>query len=1518
MLSKENIQEIYPLSPAQESMLFHSLLDPDSPVYFNQISYTIKGELRLEYVRKSLQQLFDRHAILRTVFVYRTTERPFQVVLKKRSIECQFEILTGIENKDEYVNEFKKKDRAKTFDLSTDILMRVHILQLEEQLFEFIWSYHHILMDGWSTRLLFDEYDQLYKGDLNNRKVMLPEVHPFKSYIAWLGNREKERAALFWSTYLSGSSAKSSILPSSKIVLPQAGYRGNSYLDKLNIDLPDRLRQFSSVHGVTSNTILQTIWGILLSKYTRQMDVVFGSVVSGRPPELKGSSTMIGLFINTIPVRVSYDETTLFSQLARSVQQNSIDAIPHHYYPLAEIQSASPERQLFNTIFVFENYPKPAHSSASVTLDATYLISNTESFTQTNFPLNMVITPSESFQIAILYDENLFGPGFIHDLFRSFQEMIQQVLYDPDIPVTRISLASVEDQTLFLSRHYDTASFYPADKPIQALFEEQVSRTSRAQALFSGAVRLSYGELNDKANIIAHYLRARLDIAPDDKIGIMADRSALTIIGILAILKAGAAYVPIDPGAPEERTLFMAEEAALKALLSSKEIATGTNSHFGKPVIRLDDESLFQGMPSSNPPILNGSRDLAYVMYTSGTSGKPKGVMIEHRSVIRLVFNTNYIRITAEDALLQTGSLCFDAATFEIWGMLLHGGLLHLLPFEQLLQADEMKKELSGHHISLMWLTSSWFNQLVDSGLEMFGHLHTLIIGGEKLSVPHVNKVIVTHPGLTLINGYGPTENTTFSTCFKISGPCYDSIPIGHPISNSTAYIVDDKLRPLPIGAIGEIALGGHGLARGYIDNPELNAQNFVEHPFGKNEKLYLTGDLAKWLEDGNIEFLGRKDNQFKFRGFRIEPEEIEKMLGRHPAIRDVSVKLMQGNTREESRLVVFFTAGETMSGEDLKKFLQVSLPEYMIPSHFQQLDKLPLNANGKIDQVALANLVQVGETAIPYSPPVTFMQKILVNVWEKVLDKHPIGIHDNFFGLGGHSLKATRIISRLYQDFNLKVQMKDLFAAPSIELLAEIIPLTGAEVPSRINKTKEDLLYPLSPSQKRLWLLDQLEKEQVAYNITRSYILTGNLNSMALKEAFDTLVRRHEILRTVFVVVDGVPMQKVLPRELSGFEFRYSDHTGHIGEMALISRIAEEETNHIFHLEKGPLFRVRLEQLERDRFLFIMSMHHIISDGWSLKVILDEIDKLYEAFHKKQPDPLKELNIQYKDYTVWYNRLLEGDNMNSSRQYWLRKLEQPLPPSAMPTDHRRPHLKRYNGSSVSYSLDPSCIKKLAGIAHAGKATPYMILVAAIKSLLYQYSGHTDIIIGSPVAGRDHKSLETQIGFYVNTLAVRTRFDENESFVSLLQKVRKTILEAFEHQHYPFEQLIQDLNIPRDTSRSPLFDIMVNFLNLDIQTPSAGAISALGDLLVEEIAVDGKGAQFDLSFDFNQEGEGLYCRIEYNTDLFKKTTIDILKERLIRLIHSIAENPNCLIRDLDASIPTSNPFSHLKPTFDFE
>jgi tyrocidine synthetase-3 len=1504
-LNKKNIEDVYGLTPMQEGMLFHYLMEPESDHYFEQLCLGVRGRLEPDAFKRAWNEVIRANEVLRSLFRWEKVDKPVQVVLKEHSLHFNDHDLSvyGSEERVRRLEHIRGLDRNEKFDLQA-VPFRVTLCKCGEEDYEIIISSHHILYDGWSSGIILKEFFETYNRVLEGRSFARPEKNRFKEYVRWLQQQNGRDREHFWGDYLKGvdSLVELAVKKNRAGAKPEA--TPGKYDIRFDAAFKARLEQFVKQRKVTLAALIYSAWGLLLQRYNNSEDVIFGVTVSGRSAPLKGIDDMAGLFINTLPQRVRSPGDQTLARLLDNVHGGLQARAPYEGTALVDIKSFGGfenKEEMFDTVVVIENYPLEFASFSRHKNPRNQLEVHTFSMSEmTHYDLTLVVSLFDDIQLSFNYLKARFEESTIERLSCHFTLVLTHFLYHPDDRVSQVNLLSEDEKEKILYEINRTERPYPGDKSIARLFEEQSRAAPDRLALVSRDIHLTYGELSRRSDALALALRDK-GVAKETIVTILSDRSPGMIFGVLGILKAGGAYLPLNPDYPDERLRCIIADSGSGILVCTGDSYRENVSIPQTVTIDACQPALLSSYPlkllSSSP----GPADLAYVMYTSGSTGRPKGVMVNHRNVVRLVKNTDYILFKPGERVLQTGVLEFDASTFEIWGALLNGLTLVLADKKDILSSPVLKEIIARNGIATMWMTSPLFNQMLDADSGIFKGLVNLLVGGDVLSVSRINKLRRRFPELNVIDGYGPTENTTFSTAFSIRREFDDTIPIGKPIANSTAYIVDRYYHLLPPGLAGELWVGGDGVARGYLNDPELTALKFVPAdriwlPSNRREpgegllpgkrRLYRTGDLARWRFDGDIEFLGRKDHQVKIRGFRIEMDGIEKQLLTHPYVKEAVVVVTNGN---DKHLCAYWVPEDPAALEDrdeaaghVRHYLNRRLPDYMIPSYFIQLDKFPLNPNGKIDRKALP--APTFQKKKSYSPPRDETEEKLARLWSGVLGMpgvSSVGIDDNFFEDGGHSLKATHLSSRIHKTFDTPVPLEKIFAAPTIRELAGLIKSSGKVRYTSIPIVEERVFYPLSSAQKRLYILQQMDARNVgaSYNITAALQLNGRPDREKIERTFRRLIKRHESFRTSFHMVDGQPMQRV--HDEVPFEI------GPIGPIGPISPLVRP-----FDLALAPLLRVMLMCSPDDEtsWLLIVDMHHIIADGASTAILVKEFMALYRD---ETPEPLK---VRYRDYAVW------RQDRERRREFWLKVFESPAPVIDLPSDYARPLERRFEGEHFNFVIDGDGARGLNTLAGRFNTTLFTVLLAVYNMLMSKLCGQEDIVVGTGIEGREHEDLRQVVGMFVNTLALRNAPGKEKVFSAFLEELRQNTLEAFENGGYPFEDLVEQLDVNRDTSRNPLFDICLQLDNIDIPELE------IPGMTLRPYPFDPGISKFDLTLWAEEKQDWLVFSFEYSTALFQVETIACFS-RYFKEIAAALSQPDAAAKTLEM---LQSPSAHRK------
>ncbi|NVJ07525.1 non-ribosomal peptide synthase/polyketide synthase, partial [Myxococcus sp. AM001] len=1289
-------------------------------------------------------------------------------------------------------------------------------------------------------------------------------------------------------------------LPTDKVRPAVQTYRGDTRGMEWPKGLWEGVKGLAQRENATPFMVLLAAFQVVLSRYARQEDVSVGTAIANRTrAETEG---LIGFFVNTLVLRTKVSPTASFRELLAQVREVTLGAYAHQEVPFERlVEELQPERDLsrsplFQVMLVLQNAPGGAVSLPGLKLEAAESPGKTSKFDVT---LGLGESSAGGLSGALEFNSDLFEAETMERLLGHLRVLLDAAVAEPETRLAELPLMGSEEQQRLVKAWSGTATTYPRDASLSALFEEQVQRTPDAVAVEYEDQRLTYAELNRRANQLAHHLRG-MGVGPEVRVGLCVERSLELVVSVLGILKAGGVYVPLDASYPLERLAWMKQEARVALLVAQEKLADEVAAG-GEWVVCVDTEweTQIALQPESTPVANVGGGNLAYVMFTSGSTGKPKGVGVPHRAVSRLVLGTDFAHFGPEEVWLQLAPISFDASTLEVWGALLHGAKLVVYPAGTP-SLEELGRKLETSGVTSLWLTAALFEQMQARQPKALASVRQLLAGGDALPVSRVKERLAA--GGALINGYGPTENTTFSSTYRMEKPeeVGASVSIGRPVKNTVAYVLDEEMRPVPVGVPGELYVGGDGLAVGYVGRPELTAERFVPSPYGDGERLYRTGDVVRWLGNGTLEFQGRADTQVKVRGYRIELGEVEAALAQHGGVNEAVVVAREDGS-EGKRLVAYVTAqeGARLDAGALRSHMKQRLPEYMVPSVYVVLESLPLTPNGKVDRKALpAPVAMLGTPGPDYVAPRTPTEELIAGIFSQVLDVERVGAKDDFFELGGHSLLATQVVSRIRSTFQTELPLRELFEAPTLSALAERVDhaiRTGASVTAPPLKPRADGSRVLPPSfaQQRLWLLDQMARGSASYNVPAVLRVEGPFHAEVLERSFVELVRRHESLRTTFSARDGKPVQVIAAEPVLAFRRVGLESLTEAARTAEVTRLVEQEAHQPFELERGPLLRVTLLKLSEHEHVLILVMHHIVSDGWSMGVLVRDVTALYEAFSQGRPSPLPELAVQYPDYALWQREWLKGEVLESQLAYWKRQLEGAPPSLELPTDKPRPAAQTFRGGHLDQSWSLPLWERVKALAQREGATPFMVLLAAFQVVLSKYARQEDVCVGSPIAGRTHGETEGLIGFFTNMLVLRTKVSPASSFRELLAQVREVTLGAYAHQDVPFEKLVEELQPERDLSRSPLFQVTLTLQNTPVTEVK------LGDgLRLSGVESEGRTSKFDLSLVMEEVKDGVMAMVNYDSDLFEAGTMDRMLGHLKVLLEAAVAEPEKRLLDL--------------------
>nr|QEO73625.1 condensation domain-containing protein [uncultured bacterium] len=1511
---KDDVEDIYTLSPTQEGILFHALYDPAAAVYLEQINCRLRGELDSACFRAAWQRVVDRHPVLRTLFLWKARDKPLQVVLRKAELPWEEHDWRGLEpaERQARLEGLLREERSRGLDLSRAPLTRTTLIRLDEESHRFIWTFHHLLMDGWSMSLVMREVFSFYEALRRGEELEKEPAPRYRSYISWLRQRDLAVDQAFWRRYLAGLRAPTPL----GIDRPASASPEDDRYDEQSIGLSQAttaaLETVARRNQLAVNTLLQAAWALLLSRYSGEQDVLFGATVAGRPAELPQVDAIVGVFINTLPVRVRVSpEETLIGWL-KGLQARQSELRQYEATPLVQIQGWTDiprDLPLFESLLLFENYPMESELAKA---NRPLRVEDVRFYTKSNYPLTILYWPGKELMLKVSTERRRIEPVAVSRMLSHLETLLTAMTVDLERRVSSLPMLLEPERHQCLNEWGGGPPASLGEGRIQRLFEQWAERSPDSPALLCGQERLTYGELDRRADRLASHLRA-LGVGPEVRVGICLDRTPEMVVGILGILKAGGVWIPMDPAYPRERLALLLQDAGVSVLLSRKSLASGLPPG-GARLLCLDDEGAWSPDPGERPEP-TGAAGAAYMIYTSGSTGRPKGVVVTHGNLLRYVAAmADRLGITEGDVYLHTASFGFSSSVRQLLVPLCHGAAVVLAPREAIEDPPALFELIKAQGVTVIDLVPSYWRScnealarlplrarraLLDNALRL------VVSASEPLmsDVPRFWALGFRH-GARLVNMFGQTETTGIATTQPIpvdGGERVEVVGVGRPIAGARVHLVDAGLRSVPIGIPGEVCIGGIGVARGYHGAPDLTAARFIPDPFAAEpgSRLYRTGDLGRFRWDGTLEFLGRMDQQVKIRGFRVELGEIEGALTGHPGVRQAVVTAREAGPGDR-RLVAYVVAepNADLAADELRGLLAARLPDYMVPSAYVFLESLPLNPNGKIDRAALpepdaARGASAGEgDAAPRTPT----EETVAKIWAQVLKLDTVGIHAHFSRLGGHSLLATQIISRVREAFQVELPLRSLFEAPTVAGMAERIEARlreggHDEAPPLVPVPREER-PPLSFAQQRLWVVDRMEPGNPFYNIPVAVRLTGRLDPDALERSLNEVVRRHEVLRTTFAEHQGQPYQVIVPSlvlELPVIDLR--DKAPEERERRA-KQLATEDVGRPFDLAGGPLVRPTLLHLDEQEWVLILTLHHIVSDAWSMGILVEELTTLYKAFCQGGASPLSELELQYADFAAWQRRWLQGPVLQAQLGYWKRLLQGAQTGLDLPTDHPRPAERSFKGTYRYLDLPEDLSQGLRDLSEQGEATLFMTLLAGFKTLLHRYTGQRDIVVGTPIANRNRAAVEKLIGFFANTLVLRTDLSGDPTFRQLLGRVREMAMEAWSRQDLPFDRLVRELQPDRDLSRNPLFQVM-----FAVENAPAPAFDLPG-LTLSRLDFDIPLTHFDISFHLWEVDRRIRGMLNYSTDLFEAATIDRILRHYATLLRGIVESPDLPISRL--------------------
>lgn len=1495
--SHQSVEDIYPLSPLQEGLLFHGLYS-DSDAYVVQFSLDFIDGLDVDIFKQCWSYLFEQHTILRTSFNSEYFDIPVQCVHKQVEVPVDvidFKNLKG-EQLDDELSVFLEENKSIAFDFSTAPLLRFVIIQLPNNKVKLVLRSHHILWDGWSFSSLMNSFLTCYTAIANGQPIPTIQKDNYGDLVRSIAQKNNVKSASFWKEYLSDVTSPS-FLPFVKEETSRNKLFGNT-TDSLVIekDLAKDIFKFAKKHHLTVNSIIQGVWAYLLSKYSNQETVMFGVTISGRSAAIERIEDRVGLYINTIPLCTQIEqERSLVDWLSDLQTNHTTGREEYGHLALSDIQAFTKiQGWLFDTLIVFENYPIDESTLQSID---TLSIENIDIEEYTNYVLSLLVSETgDDLKIKFIYNDQLLEQQTVIDIQQHIVVLLKSLISRNVERVGELNYIGAEERCQLLGEFNTTSLEYPKEETVLDTFQKQFEARPNNIAVEYNNKSISYKELEEQTNQLASYLMLN-GVEKGSIVPICLERSSDMVIAILAILKTGAAYLPIDPTCPKERFQFILDDVEAQLILSQSSFKTVVaDLDRTLNTIYLDDaKETIDVQPSFDLQTEVEPNDLAYLIYTSGTTGKPKGVMVAHHSLNALLatMENNYPLSTADKLMLKT-NYTFDVSVYELFGWIKPGASLVVLPPELEKDTVEFVAFIEEKEITHIALVPSLFSVMLgylelQLNSELLRNVKYLMLAGEALPLELVNRYRQLKLEGTLANIYGPTEATIYSSHYKFNfeNGDYTSVPIGKPLDNVELYILDDALSLVPVGVIGELFIAGDLLSKGYLNRPELNKQKFLPNPFYQSgdAQMYRTGDLVKWMPDGNIAFVGRKDHQVKIRGYRIELGDIEAKLGEVEGVQQ-GVVLAKGTSDGDKRLVAYVIPEEGFDKETTIVKMKEKLPSYMVPQLYVELETFPLNPSGKIDRKALPEPDDSAFVKSAYVAAETETAKALVTIWQDILDVKKVSLQDNFFALGGHSLLAIRLINNIKATFGQKLNVKDIFVHPTLEELANYIDDVQASKVTTIEIKERPEFIPLSLNQERLWFIDQMG-DSTQYHIPLVVEVKGALNVEAMQYAFNQVIARHEILRTNILTKDDKPYQRI--NEKTNFtisQFKVENNP------IRVNQIVKEEIHKPFDLKKDYMLRVSLIKLADAEAVFVLVLHHIAGDGWSMPILLNELNQFYNAYHQNETLELKPLAIQYADYAIWQQEFFDETKQEQKVEYWEKQLEG-CTPLNLPTDFVRPPIQSTKGNEYTFTIDKEVTSQLNQISNYKGTTLFVTLLAAYKVFLYKYSGQKDITVGTPVVNREQADIDQLIGFFANTVVIRSLLDGTLPFDELLDNLKATTIEAFQHQDAPFHRIVERVDKYRDQSRTPLFQTM-----FELQYDDTFNDLSFGEASMSSIMHQQDRAQFDLMFSVFEVEDTLKVKVQYCTDLFMFSTIQRMTENFKVLLASLSQNAKAKIADL--------------------
>ncbi len=1477
---------------AQERLWFLHQLDPQSVAYNVPRAIRIRGSLNFDVLHWSLNEIVVRHAPLRTRFALIDGSLR-QIVDEEVSIDLPVVDLSDLQE-DERASRAKElieHEAALPFDLSSGPVLRARLLRFDAREHLLLVMMHHIVSDAWSAGVFFQELTTLYQNaPLAPLKLQYADYAEWQR--EWLQGDVLEEQLRYWRNKLKDAPAVLDI-PTDR-ARPAPTTRGASCTISISESLTRELRELSSAAGATLFMTLLSAFSVLLHRYSGEDDIVIGTPSAGR--NQVEVENLIGFFINTLPLRIDLANNPTFATLLSRVKQTALEDYEHQDLPFEKlVEELKPERSnrmpFFQVMFQYQHAPRLVADVG----DLTFLAEPVESATS-KFDLSLgAYERDEVLKFQMEYSTDLFDEETIRTMLARFTILLQSIVTHPELSVGQLSImADAERRQLLVNWNNTDEDFGPFEN-LQEKFERQVVEKPDATAVVFENQQLTFAELNTRANKLAHYLR-KAGVDREAPVAVFLERSLDMIVGLLGVLKAGGAWVPLDVSYPKERVVYVLEDSKARVVLTHEQWRAALPESDCRLVSLDSDWEQIENESSANPITTATAESAAYVIYTSGSTGKPKGVVGLHGATVnRLEWMYRRYPFAPNEVCCQKTSLSFVDSTWEIFGPLLSGVPLVIFAADVVRDVERFIDALEKSSITRLVLVPSLLRAMVATGDGIgrrLSRLKSWTSSGEALSLALADSFRHHFPDATLLNLYGSSEVAADVTYYEVTHTTWADIPLGRPIANTQVYILDSNLEPVPVGVTGEIHIGGANVARGYLDRPELTAEKFIPNAFAKSpgQRLYKTGDLGRFLKTGDVEYRGRTDHQVKIRGSRIELGEIQSALDAHPDIR-ASIVLAQDDALGEQKLTAYvLSRGKQPSTREIRTFLSKKLPEFMIPASVVVLEDFPKTASGKVDRLSLPKPADVREDHVA---PRNLTEEIVAGLLAEILKVDDISISDDFFELGGHSLLIPQVTARLNEIFAIDLPLRALFDNSRVsELAAAIESLRSAdrtmtEIP--IVPIERNGELPMTFAQESLWAIDQIAPATGAYNIPRALRLKGSLNIEALQQSLNAVVSRHEVLRTVFRSHNGKPFAVVNPDGTIDLVIR--DLTA--DPDAEVRFQVAEESRRPFNLSTGPLLRATVLRLDEDEHILIVTMHHIISDGWSMSIFLDELVSYYHDLLNGDELLPGTLPIQYADFAAWQRHSLPLATLNASLAYWQQQLSDSPAIADLPVYQPRPAIRTFQGNRHVFEIPADLTRAVKQLARDERVTLFMTLLGAFQTLLWTYSKHDNIVTGSPSAGR-RPGTENLIGYFVNTLVLKTSFSGNPTFCEIMRRVAEATRDALDHEQAPFAKVVEALQTERTLSYNPVFQAW-----FVLQTgPGRGGRRDFPGLEVEPYPIDSDVTRHDLQLTMWENSGVLKAAFTYNTDILDLETVSYMTEEFLRLVARIVEEPEVRANDL--------------------